>query len=507
MRIAWPLSGRLRITLVIVAALALAALLAAWWFVGPQLWPAKRLATVGDAESAVQATVVAARHPGNEASPDEIEFPRESWGAAKIVLQPVEAAPLEQTLELTGKVSLNQDRVAHIYPLVEGRVAAVNVQFGQRVAKGELLVVVRSREVGSAMLKLYEDRLLLEYAKVKDRWTQSVKENTHALIDMIQRSAPLEEIEDAFRDRALGSHRNALLTAYIELQKHQIDMQRLEPLSQQGAVAARRFIESESQMNAARATLQSLMEQIRQDTVQAAMESAQAVKELQTRVTVDEASLRIIGFDDESLAAIDSQRLGEMVSHYPVVAPFDGTIISKDVALLERVGPESQILSIADLSTVWINADIYEEHLSLLESLDQQTIYLKSAAWPDRTFQARVFYTGDVVDESTRTISLRALADNDHGHLKPGMFVRIEVPSGSPDNVVQVPLEAVQAHAGNTFVFVHVEGDRFARRDVVLGRRNDRAVEIVSGLALGEMAVVSGGFTLKSQMLAELLEE
>lgn len=502
MAIAWPRSGRTRITfVVVVVVLAAAVSLAGWWFAGGRLGPAEVPA------ANAQKPEETARNEAAEETPGLIEFPRASWQAAKITLQPVGKAPISQTIELTGKVTLNEDRVAHIYPLVEGRVDQVNVRLGQKVKQGELLVVVQSKEVGQAMLKLYEDRLLLDFAKVKDGWTQDIKNNTHALIDMIRASAPLETIEDAFRQRTLGSHRDTLLSAYIAYHTAQNELERLKPLASDGAVAARRLVEAEAQLNATRATLQSLVEQIRQDTVQESLESVQRVKELQTRVSVDEASLKIIGFSDEDLASVDPMKRGEAISHYPVVAPFDGTIISKDVVLLERVGPENQILSIADLSSVWISADIYQENLPLTQTLDGKTVTVKSDAWPGQAFQAKVFYTGDVVDEASRTIALRAVADNPHGYLKPGMFVSVEVAGGSAGDVVQVPVHAVFSHGDSQFVFVHVDGDQFARRDVVLGRRNQDAVEIVSGLQPGEIVVVEGGFAIKSRMLADLLEE
>src|SRR5690606_7481603 len=131
-----------------------------------------------------------------------------------------------------------------------------------------------------------------------------------------------------------------------------------------------------------------------------------------TRVAVDETSLKILGFDDAVLKSVNPETQGEAIAHYPIVAPFDGTIISKDVVLLERVGPESQILSIADLSKVWVTADIYEQHLPLLQQLNGKTVKLHADAWPDREFEAKVFYTGDIVHETTRTVSLRAVAEN-----------------------------------------------------------------------------------------------
>jgi cobalt-zinc-cadmium efflux system membrane fusion protein len=122
-------------------------------------------------------------------------------------------------------------------------------------------------------------------------------------------------------------------------------------------------------------------------------------------------------------------------------------------------------------------------------------------------FEARIFYTGDIVDAETRTISMRAVADNAERKLKPGMFVTVELPAAARATVLQVPPAAVLEHEGRPFVFVHVGGDDFERRDVVVGRRTPQAAEIRQGLASGDEVVVSGGFALKSRMLSALLAE
>lgn len=437
----------------------------------------------------------------------EIQFPRESWQAASLAMQPAGRAPLDHPLELTGKIALNEDHVAHIFPLVEGRVDEVKVQFGDKVKQGDLLVVVQSKEVGQAMLQLFQDRLQLDFAEHKNEWTQAMAENTRAMIGLIRDGAPIEQIEKQLQNRHVGEFREQLMSAYISQYKTRKHLDRLTPLSEEGAVTGKQLLEAETDWDAARASLQSSVEQILHEVHHTSLTSTHELKELQTRVAVDETNLKILGFDDAALASIDPAQQGETIAHYPVRAPFDGTIISKDVVLLERVGPEHQILSIADLSTVWIATDIYEEHLPLLQQLENQTIYLSNPSWPNQTFEAKIFYTGDVLDETTRTVSMRALADNREGLLKPGMFVNVRIPRLDPGDVVQVPATAVYEHEGQAFVFVHQRDDVFARREVTVGRTSGQAVEIKSGLKAGEMVVTSGGFALKSRMLADLLSE
>ncbi len=438
---------------------------------------------------------------------DRIEFPRSLWASAGLQIRPVVRKPLVEPVNVTGKVALNEDRLAHIFPLVEGRVDEVRIQFGQRVRTGDLLVVVQSKEVGQGMLQLFQERLRLESAKLRDRWLQEVGQNTLSLIELMRSGASIETIEQALRDRVLGDYRERLMTAYISFLKAQTHFQRLSPLSESGAVAARQMLEAESEFNAARATLQSLWEQIPQDITQVSRLAAQTIQELETNIAVAETNLKILGFKDHELQTIDPTQQGEQLAHYPVTAPFDGTVISKDVVLLERVSPAQQTLTIADLSTVWVTADIYETHLPLLSQLKDQTIQFQCEAWPERTFEARVFYTGDVVHESTRTLTLRALADNPDGLLKPGMFVTVTLPGVPSEAVLQVPRSAVHVHAGASFVFVQTGEDTFASREVRLGRSTQEAFEVVSGLTEGAPVVVEGGFALKSKLLAGLLEE
>lgn len=498
-----------RSTFLVLATMVACGGVGTWWTVGGS--HSETYAQSPPSPSAPQASQSSPSQPARPQNEQpeltQVEYPREDWAAAGITLEPAQVADFQQMIELTGTVGINEDRLAHIYPVVEGVVDEVRIHLGDRVKQGDILAIIQSREVAQAKLKLYQDRLGRDLAQIRDDWTQQVVANVHELIESIRRGKSVEEIEIHFQGRPIGEYRDQLLTAYIGQHAHEKTVARLSPLTKSGAVSGKQLIEARSLHDAARATLQSLMEHIQQESQQDAIRSSHAVKELQTRVSVDEAALKVLGFDDASLEDIDPAAQGEAISHLPIVAPFDGTILSKDVVLLERVGPEQQVLSIADLSTVWVTADIYEEHMPLLSHLSGKTIHLRSEAWPEKTFPAQVFYTGDVVDPSTRTISLRAVADNAHGMLKPGMFVRVALPAAAARNSLQIPLSAVQSHEGRSFVFVHEGEGSFSIRSVRLGRRDDNRVEVTAGVQAGEIVVSEGGFALKSRMLAGLLEE
>jgi cobalt-zinc-cadmium efflux system membrane fusion protein len=435
----------------------------------------------------------------------QVSLPQELWKGAKIEVKPALRSDLSHSVRLTGKVGLNEDRVAHIYPMVEGAVESVHVQLGQQVLANDLLVIIHSREVGQAKLELYQARLLLDFAKMKEERTKEVVTNTLDLIAELRQNVPIDAIEEKFRNRPMGENRQKLLSAYTNLYKSQVDFSRLESLGDRSAIPAKQFVSAEALRNADRANFQANLEQIEYDIKNMEFVSSQTVSESVTRVAVAETKLSILGYKREELSNVNPALEDEAISHYPIRAPFDGTVLSKDVALLEFTRPGVQLISIADLSTVWIAADVYEENLPILQALTDKEILVRNEAWPDRTFSAQIFYTGEVMDESSRTIALRATASNSERLLKPGMFVNVELPGAIDKDVLQVPAAAIQEHEGQKFVFVQKTDDLFQRVNVKVGRVGNDGTEVLEGLDENAPVVVSGGFILKSKLLADLM--
>lgn len=445
--------------------------------------------------------------PQTADEPGTVTLSQETWPTAGLQISPAHRGSLAQTLWVTGKIALNEDRVAHIFPLVEGRVEQVAVHYGQQVRAGDVLAVVQSKEVGQAKLDLFKARLDRDFAVVRDQCSREFTDNAQELVAALEQGIPMDEIHERFRDQPMGEYREQLLSAYASLYKSRIDFERLVSVSDKGVIPAKQLTAARAARDADRAVFQAWVEQIKHESRHSAMLAHQALQEAETQVATNETALKILGFNEQELKNIDPAKEGEATAHYPIKAPFDGTILSKDVVLMERVSPDRQILQIADLSSVWVRADIYEQHLPLLEQLAGKTVRVRANAYPGQFFQATVFYTGEVVDEASRTVALTATADNRDGRLKPGLFVEIELPGATQSDVLLVPETAVQDHEGKSFVFVHAGGDRFVRRDVVTGRTSDGLVEITDGLKDGEPVAVTGGFVLKSRLLAELLSE
>ncbi|MFM8573437.1 MAG: efflux RND transporter periplasmic adaptor subunit [Pirellula sp.] len=436
-----------------------------------------------------------------------IELPSELWAPSGIEIESPKEELLEVPVYLTGKVSLNEDRISHIFPMVEGTVDSVSVSLGQTVKTDDLLIVIHSREIGQAKLNLYQARLQREIAIVKRDLQTKIAENTRRLIDELRERRPIQEIETRFRTFAMGDYRERLLASYASFLKSQADVARLENVQESGAVSGKLLLTAKATRDADLATFQARIEQIEYEMQTDILLANQTVKEADTRVAVDATSLRILGVDPKDIESVDPTAQGEAISHYPIRAPFDGTVITKDCTIREQVRPSASVLTVADLSTVWITADVFEENVPLLRSLDQQTVTIVNEAWPDKTFTAKVFYTGEIMDEKTRTISLRAIADNSDRLLKPGMFVNVVIPGGLKNSAMTIPSDAIQEHDGKSFVFVQAQGTKFDRREIQVGPKAQGRTMVVKGLGPKDQVVVKGAFVLKSRMLAELLGE
>ena len=426
---------------------------------------------------------------------------------AGIRVEPVHRGDFARIVRVTGKIALNEDRVTRIHPLVEGRVHEVDVQFGDKVKAGQVLAIIDSQQVGQAKLELYQRMLETRLAKVNHEWQREISQNTQALIGELEKGVSMADIEKRFPDKPMGNFRQQLLSAYAQLYKARADYKRLKELSDKGITAGKLFIDAEAARDAAQATFSGTLEQIKFTVQRDEMSAYQEVEKAQTAEAVSREILGILGHRNVNTNDIDPAVQGEAISHYPVRAPFDGTLISKGVVLLDHVDPTTQIFSIADFSTVWVSADIYQKYVPLLEGLSDKTVRFRAGSYPDRTFEASIFYTGKIIDEKTRTADMRAIAENPDCLLKPGMFVDLELPVEAAADVLQVPASAVQKHEGEMFVFVQKEDGLFERRDVQIGRSAGDSVEISSGLKEGEPVVVAGGFAIKSELLSELIGE
>lgn len=178
-------------------------------------------------------------------------------------------------------------------------------------------------------------------------------------------------------------------------------------------------------------------------------------------------------------------------------APADGIVLEKRAVEGMRFTPGMAIYRIADLSSVWVIADVYEQDLARIEVGQHATVGID--AFPGRLFEATVTYVYPTLNAATRTTPLRLELSNRDGLLRPGMFAHVDVSTAGAQPRVTVPLSAI-IDTGSRQVVLIAEGEgRFKPLEVKIGLRGRDHVEILEGVAAGERVVVSANFLIDAE--------
>ena len=230
-----------------------------------------------------------------------------------------------------------------------------------------------------------------------------------------------------------------------------------------------------------------------------------------------ERALHLYGVGDDEIAALKAsvESNGTLPAEHAAPrlvlrAPFGGRVIDRKVtpgSLFEALQP---LVTVADLSSVWVFLQVYEKDLALLH--EGVTVTMRTEAYPQDAFEGRVDFLGSVVDKATRTSRVRATVGNPAEKLRPGMFVKAQVhvprPLAEAKATVAVPQAALQTLEGRTTLFVETEPGVFVRHFVETGHTFEGFTEILSGVKAGDVIVTEGSFVLKSEFAkASLVEE
>lgn len=439
--------------------------------------------------------------------PTIVRFSTARQSAAGIKTALVERSQATEFIRATGKLAVNEERLAHMNSPVDGVLRQVGVAIGEKVAAGQTLAVVDSKEVGQAKLDLAKNHLNVTFAQANHQWAETIHKNTQALIAALREMPAVLTLENRFQDQPMGDNRQMLISAYAKFHSAEADYLRLKTLREQNVGVEKDFIHARSDYEAASASYQALLEQLKFVTQRQLRESEQKLQEAVTAERMSRASLLILGFSEKEVNKLDPLGEGEAVAHYPIRAPFAGTVIGKHAVLSEYVGPNHQLFEIADLSKIWIHADVFEKDLAKLAKMSGKAFHFHTAGYADRDFTAELYHLGDAVDEKTRAVKLIATAENVEQLLKPGMFVEVYLPVGGAAEVIRIPQVAVLRDNDRAYVFVVTGDETFQSRTVRLGTTDRGQVEIGDGLKAGEKIVVDGGFALKSEMLRDQLAE
>lgn len=204
--------------------------------------------------------------------------------------------------------------------------------------------------------------------------------------------------------------------------------------------------------------------------------------------------LMLFGVKESQIAELE--KAGNPNIRLPIYTPLSGVVIEKMMQQGQYVNTGEVLFNIADLSTVWVEVEVYENEFPNIH-IGQQ-VEIRSQSFPGKPFAGRIAFIYPFLDPKTRTVKARVEMPNPGMKLKPDMFVNaiIKVPLGS---AIVVPVTAVIDTGKRQVVWVETSTGMFEPRDVQVGQTSNDKIQILSGLKAGDKVAVSGGYLIDSE--------
>ena len=233
---------------------------------------------------------------------------------------------------------------------------------------------------------------------------------------------------------------------------------------------------------------------------------------LQARQERDAAEIRAraagerllrLGLSPGELEAVAARAGGSAQGALVLRAPAAGIVLEMHAVPGEHVKPDQTILTVGDLSALWIWADLYEDQLGRVLGARGRKLAAEVTvkAFPGVVFPGTVDFIAPTMDARTRTVKARIAVENPGGKLRAGMFAAVRLFLPGEAEGLAVPRAAVLADEGRSFVFVQIDADYFMRRPVGTGRAGPGWIELTSGIEAGRTVAADGAFLLKSDVL------
>lgn len=414
----------------------------------------------------------------------------ETGTVARRRMQPVRVTP--------GRLQYDNRRHVEIRASLTATISKILVKPGDRVNAGQVLSVLSSPEVGAARADVLVRESELALAQQQLDREQAACAGLDLLVAEIEQQAAPDAILSKLKDSRLGREAERILSAYAAALLSEQVAQRLASLEPSGAVSGRSVQTAVTERDSSRAELAAAIQDSLFSVRHARDRAAAAVADAERRLQISrEQVASLLGYGLEQTPMVPPGGL----SFVEVRASFAGTIEAQPFSVSEKVAPRDSLFTLADTSQLWVAADIREAEWPALATAEGQRLIVTAPALPDRQWEAAVYYVGREVDPQTNSVPLVATISNADGLLRPGQFVRIEVPLGPARDVLAAPAAAIVEHDRQPFVFTPLPDGRFQRVNVHIGQTVQDWTEITSGVTDGTTVVTRGAFALKSELL------
>jgi cobalt-zinc-cadmium efflux system membrane fusion protein len=326
------------------------------------------------------------------------------------------------------------------------------------------------------------------------------------LLAYLQKQPEIVDVEARFDEKRLGEHRNELISAYSQLLLATKAVDRAKSLDGDGIVSGSAAAQRASAREIAAANFKGVCEELRfQVRLDREMAKAQ-VEAAERMLDICRERLDVL-LGPHSAAEVNTAGSGpEEGSTFQLVGAGEGRIDELLAVPGGRFDAGEKMLSIADTRRMWVAAQVHQRDWNALRANPGQKVSISGPALAGRALTAAVRFVGVTVSPTTLSVPLVCELENEDELLRPGMFVWVEIPIGTPRRALAVPASAVQRHESQSFVFIERGDGAYERVDVTVGYERPEWVEVTAGLAEGDVVIDEGAFFLKSELLLELEE-
>lgn len=388
------------------------------------------------------------------ATEQKVRISPEGQAGIGLKTEVVKSERLGTSLEITGTVEPADNRIHSVTSPVSGVIRRLEVQQNDAVRKGQVLATVYSADVAGVLADLIDQVAAIQ--------------------------AEITKVEaQAANDLDIQSR---------DVQHFTVDVDREKRLLAEGITARRTYLDAIHALDVAKARLDGTKKQLARN--------AMALQARQKALT--EATKRKLGIMGLPAAEIErALRSGKVSAEVPIHSPAAGIVLTREVTNGESIDTTRKLISIVNLSPVWISLNLNQEQLEHIRIGQQVEVKPASGA----AIIGKISSIAPVVDPSERTIHVRVIAENRAGVLRPQMFVTARVTTGTqPAGSITVATEAVIEDAGKHWVYVGY-GNDFQPVAVKLGVRVGDRTQVLDGLYEGDRVVVNGARQIRAQAL------
>ncbi len=204
--------------------------------------------------------------------------------------------------------------------------------------------------------------------------------------------------------------------------------------------------------------------------------------------------LKLWDISDDQIKKLDET--GEVNKYMTFYSPVTGFVLDRKAFPGTAITPDTELYTIANLSTIWANAEVYQYEVPYVHP--GQSAEMELSYFPGKTYRGRIDYVYPTVDPQTRTVKVRLEFPNPDFELKPDMFADVHLKIDYGDQLV-IPESAILDSGERLIVFIAHDGGYFEPREIKAGSRVGESVIVLAGLRAGEIIVTSGNFLIDSE--------